>query len=137
MKSEGLEPRFLAQVAEDPATSCWNWTGYLLRGYGQYHPVHGKTVKAHRYSYEALVGPIPEGLTIDHLCANKSCVNPEHLEPVTRGENVRRHYASQEMCKKGLHHWSDDNTYLTSKGQRECRACRTAARRQYYLLKGV
>jgi hypothetical protein len=83
------------------------------------------------------VGPIPEGLTIDHLCTNKACVNPEHLEPVTRGENVRRHYSSQEKCEKGLHFWTEDNTHVRPNGRRQCKACSTDYRKKYYTIKGV
>jgi hypothetical protein len=64
---------------------CWLWTGATLRGYARF-----KTKTAYRFAYEHLVGPIPEGLDIDHLCRVKACVNPDHLEPVTRKVNIRR-----------------------------------------------
>lgn len=70
--------------------SCWEWTGLKnVRGYGRIN-VAGTMQLAHRATYSALRGPIPEGLELDHLCRNPSCVNPDHLEPVTHAENVRR-----------------------------------------------
>lgn len=82
-----LPERFWAKAFE--REGCWLWCGTMFGGYGQYSH-EGKTRKAHRRSYEALVGPIPEGLALDHLCRNPSCVNPAHLEPVTWRENVYR-----------------------------------------------
>lgn len=69
---------------------CWGWTGSPNgNGYGHAR-VDGKTYVAHRYVYQSTVGPIPEGLQLDHLCRNRMCVNPSHLEPVTHRENVLR-----------------------------------------------
>lgn len=83
-----LPERFWRRVQEQEG-GCWLWVGTVDRGYGLLS-VDGKTVRAHRYSYETLVGPIPDGLQIDHLCRNRGCVNPAHLEPVTQVENIRR-----------------------------------------------
>lgn len=78
------------EYVEDPETGCWVWQRCTGRaGYG-YTSVDGVRVSAHRAFYERHVGPIPEGLHIDHLCRNTSCVNPDHLEPVTCAENLRR-----------------------------------------------
>jgi hypothetical protein len=72
-------------------SECWQWIGALsLDGYGQFSPKKGVNKRAHRWAYERFIGPIPEKLTLDHLCRNKQCVNPWHCEPVTFSENVRR-----------------------------------------------
>lgn len=76
----------------DPTTGCWLWDHHTSdKGYGQLRErSSGRTIKAHRYFYELHRGPIPDGLHLDHLCRNPRCVNPDHLEPVTNGENQRR-----------------------------------------------
>lgn len=73
----------------DKTETCWVFTGALRNGYGALG-IEGKTIYAHRYAYERLVGPIPAGLVIDHLCRNRACVNPEHLEVVTQQVNCLR-----------------------------------------------
>lgn len=127
-----LRERFGAKhvLAEN---GCWVWTAaQMSRGYGAIR-VAGKVLLAHRVSYELYVGPIPEGLTIDHLCRNPSCVNPAHLEAVTQGENVRRGKspiaanARKTHCKRG-HEFTPENTYVETHG-RKCRACTLARRR--------
>lgn len=89
---------------------CWEWTGATnSRGYGSCASGRkGKTMLAHRRAYEIVVGPIPEGLTIDHLCRNKVCVNTDHMEPVTGPENTRRALALISHCKQG-HPFEGDN----------------------------
>lgn len=112
--------------------TCWLWTGALDRyGYGQIS-VGNHREKAHRATYKALVGPIPEGLVIDHLCRVRNCVNPAHMEPVTLAENTRRGIPSNSLksqCPQG-HPYDAANTY-TGAGRRDCRACRREATRRY------
>lgn len=82
--------RFWASVSENSCTGCSDWRGTVgSHGYGQFGD-RGRHFLAHRWSYEYLVGPIPAGLHLDHLCRNRICINPEHLEPVTQAENNRR-----------------------------------------------
>lgn len=90
--NDGLpaESRFWKYVAKDAETGCWNWTGGTTKGYGSFTHPGRKKCYAHRYSWELHRGTIPDGLVIDHLCRNTRCVNPDHLEPVTQQENVRR-----------------------------------------------
>jgi hypothetical protein len=84
-----------------------------------------------------LVGPIPDGLVIDHLCRVRHCVNPAHMEPVTDRENVFRGFAAITHCPKG-HEYTADNTYIPpSTGSRECRRCRAEQRRKYKRKKGL
>jgi hypothetical protein len=86
--------RFWLKVDRQDQGECWRWTGAVAGGYGRFWigpgRARGRPVQAHRFAYELLVGPIPDGLTIDHLCLNKLCVNPAHMEPVTGAENSRR-----------------------------------------------
>lgn len=125
-----LNERFWAKVQKDDATDCWLWTGALnSTGYGQWGVV-GKSRSTHRVAYEALVGPIPDGLTIDHLCRVKVCCNPAHLEPVTIAENIRRAGAAIEQCVNG-HDYTAENTLRNSQGHRYCRECNNARRRKH------
>lgn len=85
--------RFWAFV--DQSGQCWTWQGRrTTHGYGLFS-LFGRSMQAHRFAYEVTVGPIEADLTLDHLCGNKRCVRPDHLEPVTRAENIRRYYAGR------------------------------------------
>lgn len=109
---------------------CWLWTAYIEpRGYGVFRPSGCSTnVKAHRWAYEALVGSIPAGLTLDHLCRVRHCVNPTHLEPVTnrenglRGNTVAAINARKTHCVNG-HEFTPENTTTRSDGGRRCQIC--------------
>lgn len=119
--------------------SCWEWQGYRDRlGYGRVH-MGGRHLKAYRVSYELVVGPIPTNLTIDHLCRNSSCVNPAHLEAVTKRENTLRgltipaRHAAKTHCIHG-HPFSATNTYIAWRRgtpHRVCRICNYAAGVRY------
>ena len=118
----------------DEETGCWNWNGVTTRGYG--HIMRdGVRYRAHRYMYEQHVGLIPDGMQLDHLCRNRSCVNPEHLEPVTcrenlmRGETFAAKNSAKTHCVKG-HPLSGDNLYIEPKGTRACKECRREAVRR-------
>lgn len=109
---------------------CWTWTGYREKGYGRFFldQAH-RSVRAHRLAYEQGRGPIPDGLQLDHLCRNRACVNPAHLEPVTQRTNILRGAspsalnAQKTHCPNG-HSYSEDNVRVTQDGYRECRTCR-------------
>ena len=124
----------LTSVAIDE-NGCWRWQRSCNRdGYSQV-TYGGVAMNVHRLSYETFVGPIPEGLHIDHLCRVRDCVNPEHLEPVTPRENTMRSpiaqaalNAAKTHCAQG-HAYDAANTYLY-KGARICRACNRRARAQ-------
>lgn len=109
-------------------TGCWEWQGWRDRqGYGGTW-LNGRSARAHRVVYEQHRGPIPVGLTLDHLCRVTRCVNPDHLEPVTVLENIRRSpSAVGRALRTGRcirdHEFNDENTHISSTGQRVCRAC--------------
>lgn len=119
--------RFWAKVVT-AADGCMIWNGgKTLGGYGMFaaKPAHRGTVQemAHRWAYEEKVGPIPVGFDIDHLCRVRACVNPDHLEPVTRAENIRRAAAFKTSCPAG-HEYTPDNTYIRpGTVHRKCRTC--------------
>ena len=133
-----VEERFWVKV--EKTDYCWDWTGSRAsQGYGQaYIAPPNVKVQAHRFAYEQLVGPIPKGLTIDHLCRNRMCVNPAHLEPVTCRENVLRGVgltaanARKTECIRG-HPLFGSNLYVRLDGSgRNCRACNKQRGRAHY-----
>ncbi len=132
-----LPQRFWDKIAVD-ANGCWVWQGSRKGGelaYGAFN-IRGappRSAYAHRVAYEALVGLIPKGLRIDHLCMNPPCVNPAHMEPVTHSENLRRGSMARlgvahpnlakTHCPQG-HLYDEANTYHMPRGGRGCHACR-------------
>jgi len=103
---------------------CWEWTGFLVEGYGCYG--NGKTRLAHRLAYISEVGDIPDGLVLDHLCRNTKCVRPSHLEPVTSAENTRRSpFANKKNCPRGHPYTSvDKQAGLRRIVYKVCKTCR-------------
>jgi hypothetical protein len=121
MGKRSLEKRFWAKVDKGDGTGCWLWTGTRwAKGYGQVRH-QNRRLLAHRVAYELLVGPIPDGYQIDHLCRVTRCVRPDHLEPVTPLENARRAAAFITHCPSG-HPYDEVNTRRTTDG-RHCKAC--------------
>jgi hypothetical protein len=137
----GRLERFFKYV--DQTDTCWLWRGGSRvttpagEKYGDFYwgppRIH---IQAHRAAYELLVGPIPAGLTLDHLCRTTLCVNPEHLEPVTMRENALRGKgptavnARKTHCKRG-HEFTPENTYVYPRGGRECRTCSNFYKQAY------
>lgn len=108
---------------------CWVWTkGLNGTGYGDFS-AGSKRISAHKWSYEAAKGPVPTGLELDHLCRNRLCVNPEHMEPVTHAENMRRAAAARTHCPQ-RHEYTAANTGYSC-GDRYCRTCHRDRSRNY------
>ncbi len=128
-------------VGED---SCWEWVGAMANGYGRIWDVeHKKLLLAHRRMYEAEHGPIPEGKECHHVCGNKGCVNPDHLEIVTRQEHYDRDEGYRIGTQKGAafnltktrcprgHHYTGSNLVIAPRtGYRECLECRRISGRK-------
>ncbi len=117
-------------------TGCIEFTGSIdVAGYGRIHK-DGRPQRPHRVAYELVNGPIPDGMQLDHLCRNRACVNPGHLEPVSCRENLMRGEgpsalnAVKTQCAHG-HTFDPDNTYYAPNGHRGCRQCRKEADRRY------
>lgn len=128
--------RFWSMVEKEPGDGCWNWTRFKQKvGYGTFR-IGNKSLLAHRVAYELEYGPILDGLEIDHLCGNKSCVRPDHLEAVTREENMRRaptwgrwKNAAKTHCPHG-HEYTEENTFRHKDGRRECLICKRRHNRE-------
>lgn len=146
MKAKPLPPltpaiaaRFWSKVNVGLAHECWNWKAFVHpAGYGYFQMGRGRTAYAHRVSYLFYVGPVPDGMTLDHLCRNRACVNPTHLEVVSnkvnalRGDSFSAENARKTHCKAG-HPLSGENLYLKHRPNgtvsRICLTCRRAHQR--------
>lgn len=131
--------RFLSCLREDG--DCLVWTGTKSNyGYGRFSALGRHQVQAHNFMWLSICRfEIPEGMELDHLCRNRSCVNPAHLEPVTHLENMRRGVIQERYkewvatithCPKG-HEYTESNTYRGPSGKRACRECSRAAHRAW------
>lgn len=123
----------LKEKFEVTENGCWNWIAskHPRGGYGMIY-YEGRCQRAHRVAYQVMVGPVPEGLELDHLCHNPSCINPAHLEPVTHQENMMRGHLSNRLkthCKFG-HPFDEQNTIPINNGRRMCRTCNNERKRQ-------
>jgi DNA modification methylase len=139
LRWENVAPKLLPRVREKirvDKNGCWVWTGGTNGyGYGAVR-VGSRLVGTHRYIYEQVMGPIPEGLELDHLCRNRACGNPSHVELLTSAENIWRGLAGQYLadrthCPQG-HPYEEVNTYIDPGGRRYCRTCRRDAQRERY-----
>lgn len=138
IRRPGLRERLLSRAIINWETGCWEWAGAKNRdGYGRIGTdAKSRWTSTHRVAYELIEGPISEGLHLDHLCRNRACCNPAHLEPVTCKENILRGdsptalNAVKSHCDAG-HEFTLSNTYLRSNGHRGCRACNAAAVARY------
>jgi len=127
--------RFHTKYCVDEVTDCWNWRGNLSQdGYGQFH-YNGATTVAHRFIYECTHGAIPGNMTVHHQCNNRACVNLNHLELLSKRDNVLLNggltaiNAAKTHCIRG-HAFDDKNTYVNPTGARECKACRRIRKRK-------
>lgn len=131
--------RLLSKV--DKTDGCWFWRGSTgPTGYGEFR-YEGQSRPAHVVSYILLVGPVPTGMELDHLCRVRSCIRPDHLEPVDhhanllRGDTIAAQNAAKTHCPHG-HEYTAANTYVSPKGSRHCRSCRARQRQEHFQRTG-
>ena len=127
----GSLPRHIRRDIAPNETGCWQWTRSLSRdGYG-WASLNDRTCQAHRLVYELLRGAVPDGLILDHICRNRACVNPDHLEPVTPRENLLRSSLTPAGAKVCARCGGEFSMIGKAKPQRRCLPCADAWRRQY------
>lgn len=126
---EQIKQKILSKILIDPNTECWLWQGYADRdGYARIEVIGGKNKFVHRLSYEAFTGSIPEGMSIDHICKNRGCCNPKHLQQLSIKENILRGDGASSKnnkkthCNEG-HEFSAENTYINNRSARVCKTC--------------
>lgn len=129
-------PERLRESSVEMAGGCRVWVGSGNGiGYGTLS-VDGRTVYAHREAYAVAFGPIPDGMVVDHLCRNRACINPHHMELVTNAENIRRGVSPSAInrrkthCKRG-HRFDAENTYRDPNGGRYCKECKRMHNRNW------
>lgn len=130
-----IRDRFFARLAQR-RNGCWIWTAAKVAGYGlgySWLTVPTKGAYAHRIAFEYFIGSIPKGRELDHLCRNRACCNPTHLELVTRGENTKRANDARTHCNNG-HAFTKRNS-VTRKGSRACLKCIRIRAMNYYWRK--
>lgn len=127
---------FFSNIKFNESNWCWEWKNAKIYGYFR---LNGKKTVCHKISYQLFIGPIPQGLELDHLCRNMKCCNPEHLEAVTHKENVLRGIgptainAQKTHCDNG-HEYTPENTFIRPKsGNRDCRICMLSRSRAHHL----
>lgn len=136
MKARSVAERIATKYVVDEQSGCWLWTGATVAGYGVVWVNETKrAARAHRVMYELKVGPIPDGMTLDHLCRTPACINPAHMDPCTAGENASRSpdapyhvKARATHCAQG-HEFTPENTAIHH-GRRSCRKCVAAGARR-------
>lgn len=131
-----LQDRFFKWVILIPFHECWEWVGSSYNGYGKFNTGKKKIKWAHRISYEIFKGKVPKNLHIDHVCKNRSCVNPNHLEAVTQKINNIRAWTihRKRYCPSG-HEFTKENTDFSQKWRR-CKEChRIDSKKRYHQIK--
>jgi len=141
-----ISTRIQDRITIDANTGCWTWSGPIQpNGYAMMSVGRSRRY-VHRLAFETWIGPIPRGLDIDHLCRNRACCNPQHLEPVARAENINRGNGPNVLarlngnkthCANG-HEFTSDNTRMRPSGGRRCRTCaRDESRAKRSKLRGI
>lgn len=128
-----LDDRFWSKVDLD-TEGCWRWVACLnAAGYGLFRH-EGRSRLAHRLAWAEVNGEAPAGTVLDHLCRNRYCIRPDHLEAVTRAENNRRGWRDRTpkpYCVNG-HEYTPENTYIQTTGMRQCLTCKRAQSNAWY-----